>query len=80
MKNIKNLCFAILALGLLATPAAAQKSQSNEGGAARADVRADQAQTKAKKDKDRDPSPDKDKKGKHKGETQGKHKANGHTH
>lgn len=80
--KLKSLCLGVLALSLLAIPAAAQKSHSNKGGAQRADNRADAVQASdTKKDKDRDPAPDNDKnKGKHKGETKGKHKANGHKH
>lgn len=81
MKTMK-LGLAIIAFSLLATPAVAQKSRSNKGGALRGDGRADQVQAEnKKKDKDRDPSPDNDKnKGKHKGETKGKHNAKGHRH
>jgi Ni/Co efflux regulator RcnB len=82
MKKLKNLCLGILALSMLAIPAAAQKSRSNKGGAQRGDNRADLVQSEnKKKDKDKDPAPDNDKnKGKHKGETKGKHKAKGHSH
>jgi len=83
VKKLKYLYLAILALSLLALPAAAQKgSRSNKGGATRGDARADLVQSENKKqDKDRDPNPDNDKnKGKHKGETKGKHKAKGHRH
>jgi hypothetical protein len=78
----ENLCLAIVAFALLATPALAQKGRSNKGGATRGDARADQVQaTNKKQDKDRDPSPDNDKnKGKHKGDTKGKHLAKGHRH
>jgi len=80
VKTMKNLCLAILTLGLLATPVAAQKTHSNKGGAARGDVRADKVKGQGKKnDKDHDPSPDNDKnKGNHNGETQGKRVAKGH--
>ena len=46
MKTMKNLCLAIVALSLLVTPALAQKSRSNKGGAARGDARADLVQTR----------------------------------
>ena len=78
--KIKNLWLAVLALALLATPAFAQKSRSNKGGASRRDARADQVQAEnqsKKKDKDRDPDNDKNK-GKHNGETKGT--AKGHRH
>ncbi len=79
--KLKSLGLGVLALSLFAIPAAAQKSHSNKGGAARADNRADAVQAANKKDKDHDPLPDNDKsKGKHKGETKGKHKAEGHSH
>jgi hypothetical protein len=86
MKKLKYLCLAILAVSLLAIPAAAQKGKDrdNKGGAQRGDNRADLVQSEnKKKDKDKDPSPDNDKnKGKHKGETKGKHKDKdkGHRH
>jgi hypothetical protein len=78
-----NFCLAILALSLLAIPAAAQKgSRSNKGAATTGNARADLIQSEnKKKDKDKDPAPDNDKnKGKHKGETKGQHKAKGHRH
>ena len=80
--TLKTVCLGVLAFSLLAIPAAAQRSRSNKGGAARGENRADvvQAENKKDKDKDRDPLPDNDKKGKHKGEMQGKHKAKGHRH
>jgi hypothetical protein len=79
--KLKSLGLGVLALSLFAIPAAAQKSHSNKGGAARGDSRADVVQATSKKDKGRDPAPDNDKnKGKHKGETKGKHKAKGHSH
>src|SRR6266849_5609492 len=79
--KLKSLGLGVLALSLFAIPAAAQKSHSNKGGAARADNCADAVQAANKKDKDHDPLPDNDKsKGKHKGETKGKHKAEGHSH
>ncbi len=88
--KLKNLGLGLLALSLLAIPAAAQKSRNNKSGAKRGDNRADVVQAKnTKKDKDRDPSTDNDKnKGKHNGETQGQHKgttkgkhtAKGHSH
>lgn len=83
MRNLKSLCLAVLALSMLAIPAAAQRgNRSNRGGAQRGDNRADMVQAENKNpDKDRDQSRDNDKnKGKHKGETQGKHKAKGHRH
>ncbi len=83
VKKLKFLCLAIVALSLLAVPAAAQKGKDrdNKGGLNRGDARADAVQSATKKDKDRDPSPDNDKnKGKHKGETKGKYKAKGHRH
>ena len=82
--TLKKLCLGMLAFSLLAIPAVAQKS-SNKGGAARADKRSDMVQkakaSKGKKDKDHDPARDNDKKnrGRHTGETQGQHKANGHS-
>jgi Ni/Co efflux regulator RcnB len=79
--TLKKVCLGLLAVSLVAIPAAAQRSHSNKGGAARADNRADAVQLANKKDKDRDPLPDNDtNKGKHKGETKGKHKAKGHSH
>jgi Ni/Co efflux regulator RcnB len=79
--TLKKLGLGLLAFSLVAIPAAAQKSHSNKGGAPRGDNRSDMAQTATKKDKDQNPLPDNDKnKGKHKGETQGKHKAKGHSH
>jgi Ni/Co efflux regulator RcnB len=79
--TLKKICLGLLAFSLVAIPAAAQRSHSNKGGAARADNRADAVQLANKKDKDRDPLPDNDtNKGKHKGETKGKHKAKGHSH
>jgi hypothetical protein len=79
--KLKSLGLGVLALSLFAIPAAAQKSHSNKGGAARADNRADAARATKKNDKDHDPARDNDKnKGKHKGETKGKHKAKGHSH
>src|SRR5258708_2407200 len=79
--TLKKVCLGVLALSLLAIPAAAQKGRSNKGGAQRGDNRADVVQAATKKDKDRDPLPDNDKnKGKHKGETKGKHKDKGHSH
>ncbi len=81
VKTIRNLCLAIAALSVLATPAMGQ-NRSNKGGAERGDARADLVQSEnKKKDKDKDPAPDNDKnKGKHKGETKGKHNAKGHRH
>ena len=82
MKNLKYVCSALLALSLMAIPAAAQKDQSNKGGV-------HVQKTNKKQDKDHDPSSDNDKsaskgkghhKGNHKGETQGKHYAKGHSH
>ncbi len=81
--TLKKVCLGLLAFSFVAIPAAAQKSHSNKGGAARGDNRADAVQlaNKKDKDKDRDPLPDNDtNKGKHKGETKGKHKAKGHSH
>jgi hypothetical protein len=81
--KMKNLCLAILALALPATPALAQKGRSNKNGAApRGNARGDLVQSGNKSsDKDRDRNADKDKnKGKHNGETKGKHKAKGHRH
>lgn len=79
--TLKKVGLGLLAFSLIAIPAAAQKSHSNKGGAARADDRADAVQSASKKDKDHDPLPDNDKnKGKHKGEKKGKHKAKGHSH
>ena len=79
--TLKKVCLGLLAFSFVAIPAAAQKSHSNKGGAARGDNRADAVQLTNKKDKDRDPLPDNDtNKGKHKGETKGKHKAKGHIH
>jgi len=73
VKMIKSLCLMILALLLLAIPAAAQKGKgrSNAGGAERGDKRADAVQSTNKSDND--------KHGKHTGETKGKHNAKGHT-
>ena len=82
MKTMKNLCLAILALALLATPALAQKNRSNKGGQdsgnvgdeRAAQVHADNAaKKKGHKDKDRDPSASTHK-------THGKHNAFGHRH
>ena len=82
--NMKNLCLAILALALFATPALAQ-NRSNKGGQDRgnvgderaAQVHADNAAKKKghkdHKDKDRDPSASMNK-------THGKHNAFGHRH
>ena len=53
--KLKSLGLGVLALSLFAIPAAAQKSHSNKGGAARADNRADAVQAANKKDKDHDP-------------------------
>lgn len=82
MKTMKYFCVGIVAVSLLAIPAAAQKSRSNKGAATTGDTRADLVQSEnKKKDKDKDPAPDNDKnKGKHKGETKGKHSAKGHRH
>lgn len=82
MKNLKFVFSALLALSLMAIPAAAQKGQSSKGGP-------HVQKTSKKQDKDHNPSPDNDKsatkgkghhKGNHKGETQGKHLAKGHSH
>ena len=65
MKTTKNLCLAILALSLLATPALAQRGRANSGGAARSIPRSDQVQSMNKKgDKDHDPTPSKGSKAK----------------
>ncbi len=75
MKELKYFCLAILALSLLAIPAAAQRSsRSNKGAAATGDTRADLVQSEnKKKDKDKDPAPDNDR-------NKGKHNAKGHRH
>jgi hypothetical protein len=80
MKKLMYFCAPLLAVFLLATPAAARKNRSNKGGAERGDARADQVQPENKaKDKDPARNPDNDKnRGKHKGETKGEHKAKGH--
>jgi Ni/Co efflux regulator RcnB len=85
LKKLKYFCSAILALSLLAIPAAAQKSErSNKGGATTGKARADQVQDdnkdgkKKRKRKDHDSNPDKWEKGQHKGKTQGEHNAKGH--
>ena len=80
MKTTKNLCLAILALSLLATPALAQRGRSNAGGATRGIPRSDQVQAENKKtDKDTDPNPSKGSKAKREGwEKKAKHKAKGH--
>ena len=59
--KMKNLCLAMLALSLSATPAFAQKGgRSNRGGATTGIARSDQVQGMNKKsDKDRDPNPSK---------------------
>ena len=63
--KMKNLCLAILALSLLATPALAQKNRSNKGGAVTGIARSDQVQAENKKsDKDSDPNPSKGSKSK----------------
>lgn len=84
MKAMKNLFLAILALSLVAIPAAAQ-NRSNKGGQDATppnvgDARADQVHAlnqskkkKEKKDKDRDPSASINK-------TKGMHHAIGHRH
>ena len=55
VKTMKNLCLAILALSLLATPALAQRGRSNAG-ATRGIIRSDKVQAENKKtDKDTDP-------------------------
>ena len=84
MKKLKYF-LAILALSLLAIPAAAQKSdRSNKGGKTTAKARADQVQDdnkdgkKKRKRKDHDSNPDKWENGRHKGKTQGEHNAKGH--
>ena len=65
MKTMKNLCLAMLALSLLATPALAQKNHSNKGGAVTGIARSDQVQAENKKgNKDRDPNPSKGSKSK----------------
>ena len=65
MKTMKNLCLAILALSLLATPALAQRGRSNAGGATRGIIRSDKVQAENKKtDKDTDPNPSKGNKAK----------------
>ena len=74
--KMKNLCLAILALSLLATPAVAQKGKDrdNKGGANTGDARADLVKSTNKtprKGKDNDKN---DSKGKRKGFTMGKHK------
>jgi hypothetical protein len=80
--KLKNLGLGLLALSLLAIPAAAQKSRNNKGGQDAGNVgdeRAAQvhnlnaAKKKQKKDKDRDPSASTKK-------TKGQHKAIGHSH
>ncbi len=87
--KLKNLGLGLLALSLLAIPAAADKSRNNKHGANKGDERVAQVHGATKKDKDRDPSTDNDNnqgkhngemKGKHKGVKQGQHKAIGHTH
>ena len=65
VKTTKNLCLAILALSLLATPALAQRGRSNAGGATKGIPRSDQVQAENKKiDKDTDPNPSKGSKAK----------------
>ncbi len=76
VKKLKFLCLAIVALSLLAVPAAAQKGKdrSNKGGATTGDARADLIKSSNKtpsKGKDNDKN---DNKGKRKGFTKGKHK------
>ena len=81
MRTTKNLCLAILALSLLATPALAQKDRSNKGGQdagkvgdeRAAQVHALNQSKKKKNDKDRDPSASTNK-------TKGMHRAMGHRH
>lgn len=76
VKKLKCFCLGMLALSLLAMPAAAQKGKDrdNKGGLNRGDARADLVKSTNKtpsKGKDNDKN---DNKGKHKGFTQGKHK------
>ena len=81
MKTMKNLCLAILALSLLATPALAQKNRSSKDGhdagnvgderAAQVDA-LNQSKKKKKKNKDRDPNASAKK-------TKGMHRAIGRT-
>ncbi len=76
VKKLKFLCLAIVALSLLAVPAAAQKGKDrdNKGGLNRGDARAEQVKSTNKtpsKGKDNDKN---DNKGKRKGFTKGKHK------
>ncbi len=80
--KLKNLGLGLLALSLLAVPAAADKSRNNKHGAKRGDERVAQVHGATKKDKDRDPAKDNDtkNKGQHKGEMKGQHKAIGHSH
>jgi len=83
VKTTKNLCLAILALSLLATPALAQRGRSNAGGAARGIPRSDQVQAENKKT-DQDTDPTKGSKAKKTRTREGweknaKHKAKGHT-
>ena len=83
VKTMKNLCLAILALSLLATPALAQRGRSNAGGATRGIIRSDKVQAENKKtDKDTDPTKgSKAKKTAHAraGRKNAKHKARGTT-
>lgn len=85
MKTLKNLCLAMVALSLLAIPAAAQKGEKGErnnngAGKQQGQARAEHIQADNKKgDKDPKPSKGSKSKGKHEGwEKKGKHEAKGH--
>ena len=82
VKTMKNLCLAILALSLLATPALAQRGRSNAGGATRGIIRSDKVQAENKKtDKDTDPTKgSKAKKTREGWEKNAKHKAKAKGH
>ena len=85
MKKLTYFCSAVLVFALLGMPAAAQKDNSNKGGAKRGDARVelvkakkkDKKGKKSKKDKDHDPDNDTNN-GRHMGDVNGR--AKGHRH
>jgi hypothetical protein len=80
MKTLKNPCLALVAVSLLAIPAAAQRGRADSGaGKQRGQDRAEQVQNENKKgDKDRSKAGRSH--GKHEGwEKKGKHKAKVHS-
>lgn len=80
MKTLKHLYSALVAVSLLALPAAAQRGRANSGaGQQRGQDRAEQVQYQNKKG-DKDKSKAGRNHGKHEGwEKKGKHKAKGHS-